>query len=70
MSPNTGSSTAQDQSMNPKKLGKIDDFQIEESERPTPPPPPPPKPAAVAKPDPDTAAKPDVVKPEAVKAEP
>lgn len=43
-----------------KKLGKIDDFHIEESERPVPPPPPPkpvakpdvaPKPAAAAKPD-------------------
>ncbi len=66
-----------------KKLGKIDDFHIDESERPVPPPPPP-KPAtkppaeatpeATAKPapgaQPNAATKPETVKPEAVKVEP
>lgn len=82
-----------------KKLGKIDDFQIEESERPVPPPPPPKpapkpevgaKPAAAAKadgigkpadakaepaakpspaPQPNADAKPEAVKPEAVKVD-
>ncbi len=66
-----------------KKLGKIDDFHIDESERPVPPPPSP-KPAtkppaeatpeATAKPapgaQPNPATKPETVKPEAVKVEP
>jgi hypothetical protein len=65
-----------------KKLGKIDDFHIDESERPVPPAPPPKpaakppeaKPEAAAKPSagaqPTAAAKPETVKPEPVKVEP
>jgi hypothetical protein len=64
-----------------KKLGKIDDFHIDESERPVPPPPPPkpatkptadakPESAAKAAPAAQPANKPDTVKPEVVKVEP
>src|SRR5215813_4297340 len=50
-----------------KKLGEIDDYHVEESERPAPPPPPPAK--AAPAPKPAAAPKPPTPKPAAVNAE-